>query len=174
MADVKVCGKCGMSISQQEIIEGKAKLADGRLVCGDCAQKSAAAAARPMAASKSAAISLPDSEPEAMSQSQSPLGVGGTGQAAGDSPMEMQTFGAGVTHGRKEAKFTRQPHVSGTGPIRVRTFDTKLTRAALEVLDEQINVWLDESGVEVKLVTTTIGDVQGKVTEQHLIVNVWY
>ena len=64
--------------------------------------------------------------------------------------------------------------MSGTGPIRVKTFDTKLSRAAMELMDEQINMWLDETGYEVKMATTTIGDVQGKTTEQHLIVNIWY
>jgi len=87
--------------------------------------------------------------------------------------VSIQAFGAGITHGRKEVRFRRQPLVLGTGAVRVRTFDSKLSRAALELLDEQINTWLDETGYEVKFVTTTIGDLQGKTTEPHLIVNVW-
>ena len=83
MAEVKVCARCGSSISQQEIIEGKAKLADGRLVCGECAQKAAAPAARPMAQPKStAAISLPDAEPG--TSNQEPLLAGAA--TSGDAP----------------------------------------------------------------------------------------
>ena len=164
MADVKACGRCGASIPQQEIIEGKAKLLGGRLVCAQCAQKAAAQMAT------KAAISLPDVEP-----------LLGAVAAAPETPVQnaedasgIHAFGAGITHGRKEVAFQRQPKPTGTGAVRVRTLDAKLTRAALELLDEQINTWLDESGYEVKFVTTTIGDLQGKVTEPHLIVNIWY
>ena len=172
MVDVKVCTKCGSSISQQEIIEGKAKLVDGKLACGSCAAQMAAAAAAARAqAATHKPISLPGIGPEATG----PLSrVAGQAEAPAEAPLEIQAFGVGITHGRKAVQFQRQPHVTGSGAMRVRTFDCKLTRAALELMDEQINAWLDETGYEVKFVTTTIGDLQGKTTEQHLIVNIWY
>jgi len=178
MAEVKVCSKCGSSIPMPDILAGKAKLISGQLLCGDCAASGVATPA-------------PATEPAPMRPSAPVVAAASQGAGAGlislpDDPVEPLTLGRpeagdgrteiisrGEEH-RAEVRYRREPHVSGTGPIRVKTFDTKLSRAAMELMDEQINMWLDETGYEVKMATTTIGDVQGKTTEQHLIVNIWY
>ncbi|MBN2583909.1 MAG: hypothetical protein JXL80_12650 [Planctomycetes bacterium] len=176
MAEVKVCSKCGSSIPMPDIIAGKAKLVSGQLLCGQCAEGGAAAVETP----------APASQPVPAAPAPQPTGDGPGLISLPDDPVEPLAIGKPVAdeehteiiargmQQRAEVQYSRQPHVSGTGPIRVKTFDTKLTRAAMELMDEQINMWLDETGYEVKLVTTTIGDVQAKTTEQHLIVNIWY
>jgi len=178
MAEVKVCSKCGSSIPMPDIIAGKAKLLSGQLLCGECAaggvaspapmaepafeRPSAPAVASGLQDAGAGLISLPDDPVEPLTLERPEAGDGRT-----------EIISRGEEH-RAEVRYRREPHVSGTGPIRVKTFDTKLSRAAMELMDEQINMWLDETGYEVKMVTTTIGDVQVKVTEQHLIVNIWY
>src|SRR4030042_5946846 len=57
----------------------------------------------------------------------------------------------------------------------VKTFFTKLHAGAIEFLDEQINKWLQENpGVRIKMTNTTTGEIQGKKTEPHIIIHVWY
>ena len=76
-----------------------------------------------------------------------------------------------VTH---DEKWNRKPNVTGTGAIHVKTFVTKLRLDAIDHLDEQINEWLDKHPeYEVKFVTTSVGQLVGKVTEEALFVNVW-
>ncbi len=170
MVEVKFCGKCGSSISSQNIIEGKAKFQNGQLVCNECManppqqpQASGAAKDEPIALEM-------DDEPISLGAPSAPQAQGGEIQES----EQIHVF-AGDTSSNKQAQtFTRKPNNTGTGAIRVRTFDTKLSRGAMEMMDDQINAWLDENGYEVKFVSTTIGDVQGKKTEPHLIVNIWY
>jgi hypothetical protein len=198
MADGKVCAKCGTALSGQDIIGGKAKLVGGQLMCAACAAGRAAApatspAARPSGPAATAAqrpapkkedapLALPPDEPapakitthagEPKAAAESPIGLG----AGGEEPESVgivasNTMGSGARH---EIKYKRDPSKTGTGATRVRTFDTKLTRATLMAMDEQINAWLDETGYEVKFVSNTIGEIQGKTTEAHLIVSLWY
>jgi len=73
-----------------------------------------------------------------------------------------------------EHQWQRIPNKTGKGATHVKTFVTKLRLDAVEHLDEQINQWLDDHpDYEVKLVTTTIGRLVGKNTEDALFVNVW-
>lgn len=173
MVDVKVCSKCGSSIPGQDIIDGKAQLVNGQLVCGTCASsKASQSAPRPAAPTP---ISLPDDgPPEAPAPAgESPAADSLTLEPAEEVGEEITVFGG--REGRKEVTFNREPHATGQGAIRIRTFDSKLSRAAFEVLDEQINIWLDETGYEIKHVTANIGEIHGKtMIEQHLIINVWY
>jgi hypothetical protein len=194
MVDVKVCSKCGVSISSHEIIGGQAKLVGGQLFCGACAATartpapaSSAAPARPQASATAAVaakppapppvlppkdepLALPPDEPGDPSTADQPLAL----EESGEEASEIQVFRGKAGATRQAQIFKRDPKSNGTGAVRVRSFDSKLTRSALQVMDEQINAWLDETGYEVKFVTTTIGDIQGKVTESHLILNLWY
>ncbi len=199
MVDVKVCSKCGASIPGQDIIDGKAKLINGELVCGKCAGSVAAGTAQSseeapgQAKSQSSpkaggSISMPEQEPEketgpAPTQSR-PQTQPTRNPSRDDSPLKLEDTeeetaeivvrGGGGAE-RKERQYQHKPNVTGEGAIRVRTFDTKLSRAAFQTLDEMVNGWLDENGFEVKHVTACIGDIHGKTTtEPHLIINVWY
>jgi len=173
MVDVKVCGKCGVSIAGQAIIDGKARLMNGQLLCEECAASAATPApARPAPSQNSEAIALPvDDGPIILGQNQG-SGEGSENATAAD---EITIFGGAAMQHRAELNYKRQPTPTGQGAVRVKTFDSKLSRAAFEVLDEQINLWLDETGYEVKQVTTNIGEIHGKTSsEPHLIINIWY
>ena len=72
------------------------------------------------------------------------------------------------------SKWNRQPNVTGTGATHVRTFHSKLTNEALLYLDQTVNEWLDEHPeFEIKFVTTSVGELSGKLKEPHLICQVW-
>ena len=84
---------------------------------------------------------------------------------------KIRTFDTRVPH---EDNWKRQPNVTGRGAIHVKTFVAKLRPDAIEHLDQQINEWLDNHPeYEVKFVTTTVGELIGKTTEDALFVNVW-
>jgi hypothetical protein len=172
MVDVKVCGKCGTSIPGQAIIEGKARLINGQLLCAECA---VAPPSGPAARPQEAAISLAEDEGPATQAADAEAALSVEGTAGGGGGEEITIFGGAAAQHRTELKFKREPTKSGTGAIRVKTFDAKLSRAAFEVLDEQINLWLDETNYEVKHVTTNIGEIHGKTaSEPHLIISIWY
>lgn len=71
-------------------------------------------------------------------------------------------------------EFNRPLNVTGQGATRCRVFHSKIAVASLEVLQHQINEWLDSEEVEVKNVSQTIGTMQGKIKEENLIVTIWY
>ncbi len=84
---------------------------------------------------------------------------------------KIQSFGDRAHH---EKPWRRQPHQTGQGAVHVRTFIAKLRIEAMEHLDEQINDWLEaHPEYEIKFVTTTMGPLKGKLTEEALFVNVW-
>ena len=65
-------------------------------------------------------------------------------------------------------------NVTGTGATRARTFHSKLNNAALALMDKAVNEWVDETGVEIKCVSSSIGIFEGKKPEPHVILTVLY
>lgn len=63
-----------------------------------------------------------------------------------------------------------------TGKITgVKTIYTKLHAGSLDFLDGLINDWIKENPTkEIKIVQTTVGEIQGKKTEANIIVSIWY
>lgn len=97
-----------------------------------------------------------------------------------DSPDEapavskIKAFGV-VGSARTNHAWKRHTKANGTGAIRVRSFHGKLSEQGLDFMDNQINDWLDgHPEIEVKQVTTSIGQFEGKIREPALVVNVWY
>lgn len=86
---------------------------------------------------------------------------------------KIRTFGPKGSKADPTQKWKRTPNITGQGAVHVKTFVTKLRLDAIDHLDEQINVWLDEHGYEAKFVTSTVGKLVGKITEEALFVNVW-
>lgn len=75
---------------------------------------------------------------------------------------------------RRKIVWKRAPIKTGTGACHVKTFVTKLRLDAIDHIDEQVNEWLDENPeYEVKFVTTAVGRMVGKTTEDALIMSVW-
>jgi len=99
-------------------------------------------------------------------------------EANGGNPNEatqIRTFASASSLERKEEEYKRPLNTDGKGATRVRTFHTRLGNNAMSFLDEQINEWVDENpDIVVKFSTSTVGMVEGKKTEPHLIISVWY
>ncbi|MFG0328049.1 MAG: hypothetical protein ACF8SC_12375 [Phycisphaerales bacterium JB037] len=86
---------------------------------------------------------------------------------------KIRAFGQALGQ-KHEDTWNRTPNATGTGAIHVKSFHCKMTDEGLHHLDSQINEWLDaHPQYEVKLVTSSIGDWKGKITEPNLIVQVW-
>jgi hypothetical protein len=86
---------------------------------------------------------------------------------------KIKSFGVAGAHAAQT--YRRQPNANSTGACRVRTFHGRLSDEGMSYLDDKINEWLDQHPeIEVKLVTTTIGQFEGKIREPALVVNVWY
>lgn len=72
-------------------------------------------------------------------------------------------------------KHKRHLHHSGQGAIRCRIFHAKLNDGALHFMQDQINDWIDQNPeVEIKQMSTDVGIVEGKSSEPHLIITVFY
>lgn len=88
---------------------------------------------------------------------------------------KIQAFGVAGGHVQRGGAFKRQPVITGTGAIRIRTFHGRLSDEGLAFMDDKINEWLDgHPEVEIKNVTSTVGLYEGKIKEPALILNVWY
>jgi hypothetical protein len=86
---------------------------------------------------------------------------------------KILAFGAETAH--KKHDWKRTPHKSGTGAIRVKSFHGKYSEQGLEYLDNAINEWLDANPeVEIKFVTPTVLQFEGKIRENALVLNLWY
>jgi len=70
--------------------------------------------------------------------------------------------------------YRRALNLTGAGAIRCRVFHSKVSDAALEMMQDQINAWLDRDQIEIKQVCQTMGIMKGKVDEENVIITVWY
>ena len=93
-------------------------------------------------------------------------------------PTQIRAFGRGARAAaselRHEEVLKRALNVTGQGATRTRTFHSKLNDAALAIMDQLVNEWIDKGGIEVKCVSSCIGVFEGKKPEPHLILTVWY
>ena len=81
----------------------------------------------------------------------------------------------GKDHLRKEHKWNRKPVKTGVGACRVKLFHSRLSPNAMEYMEDSINEWLDENpDIEVKFSESTVGVVEGKKSEAHILITVWY
>ncbi|MBI1189486.1 MAG: hypothetical protein GC200_02220 [Tepidisphaera sp.] len=88
---------------------------------------------------------------------------------------KIQAFTQALGTKKGEEAWKRSPACSGSGATHMKTFHCKLSDDALGFLDQQVNEWLDaHPNVEVKLVTTNVGEWSGKLgKENHLVMQVW-
>ena len=92
-----------------------------------------------------------------------------------DVPGASKIKAFGITGMRPEHTWKRKTFATGQGACRIRTFHGRLSDEGMAYMDEKINEWLDaHPDIEVKVVTTSIGQYEGKIKEPALIVNVWY
>lgn len=90
-------------------------------------------------------------------------------------PPKIVTFEQKLGARKHEDSWARTPNTPGTGAIHVKSFHSKMNDDSLVYMDQQINEWLDaHPQYEVKLVTSSVGELQGKMgKEVHMVVQVW-
>ena len=95
--------------------------------------------------------------------------------AAEPPPPKIVTFEQKLGARKHEDSWSRTPNSPGTGAIHVKSFHSKMNDDSLIYMDQQINEWLDaHPQYEVKLVTSSVGELQGKMgKEVHMVVQVW-
>ncbi len=99
-------------------------------------------------------------------------GVGHAGEHAAEAKPKI-THSQATTISKK-TEWKRKPNIDGKGATHVKSFHSRLNSEAIEIMDAQINQWLEEHPeIEVKLINTTVGEWQGKIKEPNLIVQVW-
>jgi hypothetical protein len=90
-----------------------------------------------------------------------------------NSASKIQIFGEAQRKAHAD-HWNRTPNATGQGAIHVKTFVAKLRLDAIDNLDEQVNNWLDtHPEYEVKFVTTSVGKLVGKISEDAIFMNVW-
>jgi hypothetical protein len=91
---------------------------------------------------------------------------------------QIRAFGRGARAAARELRhedsLKRPLNVTGQGATRARTFHSKLNDASLALMDQSINEWVDEAGVEIKCISSCIGIFTGKKPEPHMLVTVCY
>jgi hypothetical protein len=81
----------------------------------------------------------------------------------------------GVVGAQRAREWKRKPTVTGQGAVRLKSFHGKLSDQGMQYIDDAVNEWLDaHPEVEVKFVTSTVGQFEGKIREPALILNLWY
>ena len=101
--------------------------------------------------------------------------VGAAGPATASPAVTKSKIKFGAEIVRREHQWKRQPHASGQGVCRVKSFHGKYSDQGLEHMDDMINEWLDaHPEVEVKFVTSTVNVFEGKIREPALVLNLWY
>ena len=113
--------------------------------------------------------------PKADDHSLDPIGLVDDFDTSSDSPPTSKIKAFGVAGMHQDKSYKRKTYASGQGACRVRSFHGRLSDEGMAYMDDKINEWLDNHpDIEVKVVTTTIGQYEGKIKEPALVVNVWY
>jgi len=182
MADAnKACQKCGTTITPNDIVQRKAGLVQGMLLCPSCVEmKRRVALQARAAASQTAAASAPQAtavaKPAPQDEADELITLVSDDEMPG-SKSKIRSFAEGSTLGGAHHDESLKRALGGPqdAATRVRTFHCKLTDAGLANMDDIMNEWLDKHpDVYIKNVTSSIGVFESKTKEPHLFVCVFY
>ncbi|MGE0482243.1 MAG: hypothetical protein AB7Q17_17430 [Phycisphaerae bacterium] len=157
-----LCEECGATIYPEHLQAHTAERWSGRLLCPHCLREKRGASGAGVSASDEATVALVDEAPDRPMTSSAV-------RAFGDGGITAQR---GVA---AEAKYRRPLAPDSPWATRCKTFHCKLTDASIAHLNQQVNEWADHhDDVMIKFATTTVGTIEGKHLDPHLIVTVFY
>ena len=168
------CAECGATIYPEHLEKHVAGTWEDKLLCHHCLEEKRSAAI---------AAEQAEDEPVALVEEELPGLLEEEPTIAYDKkPTAIRSFGSGPEGmsesftGLKIQQDLRRPLLRGSqNATRCRTFHCKLTDAALAHMNEQVNEWADsDDDIEIKFAMNSIGVVEGKHTDPHLIVTVFY
>ncbi len=150
--DVMFCDSCGASVYREHIDRGLAGRWAGQLLCPHCLTEKRGGG----------------QDLEHISKADDPEGGSGPGRST--THTGMAALGDLDT-----VQYRRTLLPAGHGASRVRIFHCKLSDGPMAQMNKQVNEWLDQhADFEVKFATTTIGTWEGRHSEQHLILTLYY
>ncbi len=178
---LEACQDCGATIYPEHLEKRVAEHWEGRLLCPFCLREKRAASGvgvTPPVAPP--AFGGPTGEPIAIVELES-----GEAGAADEpiryekKPTAIRAIGGGpggMPVGQVAETEYRRPLVKGSpNATRCKTFHCKLADGPIAYMCEQINEWADaDDDIEIKFATSTIGVIEGKHVDPHLIVTVFY
>ncbi|MFH0983021.1 MAG: hypothetical protein V2A79_15995 [Planctomycetota bacterium] len=162
---LRQCEACGASIYREHLDTGIAGYWANQLLCAHCLQEKGKPSGAFDGGGKGEdleTIALADEEPvkgkdaaatQVRSKSETQLGVG--------------TF--------DESGLARPADPNQACATRCRTYHAKLNDGAVAYMNREINEWVDRNpSIRIKFATSTIGVYEGKRSDPHLIVTVFY
>jgi len=161
-----VCQQCGASVYKQHVESGIARYEHGKLLCSHCVNEFEHAHDKNGTVDEAYEPIEFDNDDERPS---SPADLSSSRIHAASAAT------LGVAGAWDDAKYKRSLSPNASGATRCRTFHCKLSEAAVEFMNSQINEWLDHNDkIVIKFTNSTIGAFEGKHTEPNLIVTVFY
>lgn len=167
--ELKACAACGATIYPEHIERHTADYHAGKLLCSFCLE-----ARRGGDNAKPGDDVLSD---DSVLADESPPGglVGGTkgGGLAVDRPAAPKIQLSSVAY--KEPTYKRALLGDSSHATRCKTFHCKMADAPIVHLNEQINEWVDaHPDVAIKFATQTVGVIEGKHSDPHLLITIFY
>jgi hypothetical protein len=172
------CQDCGATIYPEHLEKRVAEHWEGKLLCPFCLRERrsasgvgmATAVAAPGAAQPTAIVELESAETGA---------AGDTPIAYEKKPTAIRSIGGGPSGmpvgSVVEADYRRALLKGSPNATRCKSFHCKLADGPIAYLCEQINEWADsDDHIEIKFATSTIGVIEGKHVDTHLIVTIFY
>ncbi len=160
------CQQCGASVYKQHIESGIARYEHGKLMCSHCINEYEHAHDKEGSVEETyEPIEFDDDDDRPSAH-------------ADLSSSRIHAASAatlGVAGAWDDTKYKRSLSPNASGATRCRTFHCKLSEAAVEFMNNQINEWLDHNDkIAIKFSNSTIGNFEGKHTEPNLIITVFY
>lgn len=164
--ELKSCQGCGATVYPEHIEAGRAAYWAGQLLCAVCLKGKQSAPAE-------------EAEPvevvEVVETEDVSLSLVDESELESSGRRVIQAFKTAEHTAIDESKLQRSLNKTGTGATRMKVFHTKMTDGAVEFMEQNVNEWIDGNpDVEIKFVESTVGLWEGKHSEPHLILTLWY
>ncbi len=177
---VESCQECGATVYPEHLTKGLAERWEDRLLCVHClrAKKSGSAAGVPAIGAppgRQGSVVTPSAgggppgllDEEPISYDKRPTAI----RSIGGGPGSMATPVGAVG----DRTYQRGVLKDARNATRCKTFHCKLADGPINFMNEQINEWVDgDPEVQIKFATSTIGVIEGKHVDPHLIITVFY
>jgi hypothetical protein len=177
----KTCEVCGDDIAPEAIIQRKAGLVQGKLLCPNCVELKRRVAmqarAAPTQSSSVSSVSSPPAASASTNDDDELVSLVTDDEMPSSKSQMIRSFATGSTLGGAHHDESLKRPIGGPqdAATRVRTFHCKLTDAGLANLDDIINEWLDSHPeIYIKSVTSSIGTFESKKKEPHLFICLFY
>lgn len=177
----KVCSECGATIYPEHLQKHVAEQVEGRLLCPYCLRDRQSGKKPEKNAAGDEPIAIVDAGGGPGDDDAVLLGGDERESATSKASTAIRAFGGGPSGmsggfgAYQEKQYQREVLRGSPNATRCRTFHCKLADGPMTHLNEQINDWVDEhEDVEIKFATSTIGVIEGKHNDPHLIITVFY